>query len=55
MLNMIDKSDQPSKLSGIIHEYFAYLQEYQESFQILQAGRALRILRLAKKWNTFWD
>ena len=27
---------------------FAYLQEYQESFQILQAGRALRILRLAK-------
>ena len=24
------------------------LQEYQESFQILQAGRALRILRLAK-------
>ena len=27
---------------------FAYLQKYQESFQILQAGRALRILRLAK-------
>ena len=24
------------------------LQEYQDSFQILQAGRALRILRLAK-------
>ena len=27
---------------------YAYLQEYQDSFQILQAGRALRILRLAK-------
>ena len=48
MLNMIDKSDHYSdNLSGIIHEFFC-LQEYQESFQILQAGRALRILRLAK-------